>query len=213
MFHYVYRIDEIETGEFYIGSRSCNIHPSLDGYLGSMSTWKPCKENLRKTIIKDDFPDRTSAIECERDLINAHIKDPLNRNYHIPGKGFHTIGLDRSGKNNSFYDKKHSDETRKKMKESALSRNINSENEELRRKKISESLTGQKKPKSFSDNMSKARRGENNPYAKFLKENNIEHANKGKKYEKTECPHCKKLVAITKAKQWHFDNCKEKQNI
>ncbi len=32
-------------------------------------------------------------------------------------------------------------------------------------------------------------------------------AQKGKKYEKVECPHCHKMVAIIKAKQWHFDNC------
>jgi ribosomal protein L37AE/L43A len=32
-------------------------------------------------------------------------------------------------------------------------------------------------------------------------------AHKGKTYEKVECPHCHKMVAHIKAKQWHFDNC------
>lgn len=32
-------------------------------------------------------------------------------------------------------------------------------------------------------------------------------AQKGKTYEKVECPHCHKMVACIKAKQWHFDNC------
>ncbi len=32
-------------------------------------------------------------------------------------------------------------------------------------------------------------------------------AQKGKTYEKVECPHCHKMIAHIKAKQWHFDNC------
>lgn len=32
-------------------------------------------------------------------------------------------------------------------------------------------------------------------------------AQKGKTYEKIECPHCHKMIAHIKAKQWHFDNC------
>jgi hypothetical protein len=34
--------------------------------------------------------------------------------------------------------------------------------------------------------------------------------NKGKVMDKTECPHCGKLVDIGNGKRWHFDNCKEK---
>jgi len=34
--------------------------------------------------------------------------------------------------------------------------------------------------------------------------------NKGKEMEKTECPHCGKLVDIGNGKRWHFDKCKQK---
>lgn len=34
--------------------------------------------------------------------------------------------------------------------------------------------------------------------------------NKGKEMEKTECPHCSKLVDIGNGRRWHFDNCKLK---
>lgn len=34
--------------------------------------------------------------------------------------------------------------------------------------------------------------------------------NKGKVMDKSECPHCNKLVDIANGKRWHFDNCKSK---
>ena len=93
MYHYVYRLDHIETGEFYIGSRSSKYHPTMDKYMGSMVSWKPDKSKLIKKIIKDDFKNREGAIKYEAELITENINDSLNRNFHIPGKGFHTVGL------------------------------------------------------------------------------------------------------------------------
>ena len=93
MYHYVYRLDHLETGEFYIGSRSSKVHPSLDSYMGSMSTWKPDKTKLKKTILRDDFKNRTDAIQFEAENITKCINEDLNRNYHIPPNSFHTIGM------------------------------------------------------------------------------------------------------------------------
>ncbi|MCK9576040.1 MAG: hypothetical protein WC979_00575 [Candidatus Pacearchaeota archaeon] len=92
MHHYVYRIEHIETKQFYIGSRSSKVHPRLDNYLGSMSVWKPDKTKLKKEILKDDFICREDAIKFESDEIAKFIDDPLNENYYIPNKGFHTVG-------------------------------------------------------------------------------------------------------------------------
>ena len=92
MYHYVYRIEHIETGEFYIGSRSSKKHPSLDNYLGSMKVWNPDKTKLKKTILKDDFLDRESAIIFESKQIMSNIENNLNRNYNVPSSGFHTNG-------------------------------------------------------------------------------------------------------------------------
>lgn len=103
MYHYVYRLDHIETGEFYIGSRSSKVHPSLDAYLGSMSIWKPNKTKLKKIILKDDFENRDAAMKFEAEEISKVINEDLNRNYHIPNKKFHTVGVvivkDKNGKN------------------------------------------------------------------------------------------------------------------
>ncbi|MCK9574704.1 MAG: hypothetical protein WC979_03395 [Candidatus Pacearchaeota archaeon] len=92
MYHYVYRIEHIETKQFYIGSRSSEVHPTLDSYLGSMKTWKPDKTKLKKEIIKDDFICREDALKFETEEITNCIEDPLNENYYIPFNGFHTIG-------------------------------------------------------------------------------------------------------------------------
>lgn len=37
--------------------------------------------------------------------------------------------------------------------------------------------------------------------------------NKGVEMEKIECPHCGKLSDKGNSKRWHFDNCKEKNNV
>jgi hypothetical protein len=104
--HYVYGIYHKDTFEFYFGSRSCkgNVDKDID-YKGSMITWKPNKDQLIKKIIKSNFVSREEAILLEKELIKKNIKNPLNRNYNIPGKGFHS----------GFLNKTHSNETLAKI--------------------------------------------------------------------------------------------------
>lgn len=232
MYHYVYRLEHTETLEYYIGSRSSKLHPTMDKYMGSMRTWKPDKTKLSKTILEMNFSDRDSANEYERMVIIESVTDPLNRNKNIPGIGFHTAGMvqvkdnmgkcflvpvdDESLKNGevTYYwkDKKHSDEARKKMSESAKIRKIIPENEMIRREKISINSPQRGIPRSeeFKENLSKARMGENNPYSKYLRDNNLENPTKGKKYDKVECPYCNRMIAISIIHIAHLDKCKNK---
>lgn len=90
MYHYVYKLENYETGEYYFGSRTCRNHPSLDCYLGSMKVWKPEKKKLIKTILEYNFVNRDDAIEYEKNLIKDNINHPLNRNYSIPDRKFYT---------------------------------------------------------------------------------------------------------------------------
>ena len=230
MYHYVYKLEHIETSEFYIGSRSCKCHPTLDSYKGSMMTWKPDKNMLKKTIIRDDFKNRDDAMKFESETILNNIKNPLNMNFSIPGKNFHCVGMltvrDPEGKTflTSISDErilngdlrpvrlgeKHTKEVRKKMSESAKNRKITEENEKLRKEKISKTMKGIPKSKDFSENMSLTRRGENNPYRKYLKSNNMESSTKGKVYEREQCPHCKRMISRTVIHVAHLDNCKKK---
>lgn len=93
MNHYVYKISDPITKEYYIGVRSTKMNIESDSYMGSYISWKPInKDRLIKEVI-ETFSDRESAQEYEIDLIKTHINNDLNRNYHIPGKGFHTVGI------------------------------------------------------------------------------------------------------------------------
>ena len=103
MYHYVYKLELPETKEYYFGSRTSKVEPiKAVYYLGSMKSWKPDKKKLVKTIIRSDFENREECIRYERELIIKHRLDCLNRNAHIPGVGFLTIGLgqyiDENGK-------------------------------------------------------------------------------------------------------------------
>jgi hypothetical protein len=89
MKHYVYRIEDKKTGEFYFGSRTCKCNIEEDRYMGSPVIWKPNKENLYKIILKSDFVNREDALLYEKRLVEENIKHPLNRNYSIPTKGFY----------------------------------------------------------------------------------------------------------------------------
>ena len=115
MYHYVYKIEDPATGEFYFGSRTSLCLPSDDtSYKGSMRTWKPeDTSRLVKTILNESFASRDEANFYEYDIIKLHIKDPLNRNYSLPGPEFHTVGKDCSKDKNGFFGKNHACETKK----------------------------------------------------------------------------------------------------
>lgn len=104
----------------------------------------------------------------------------------------------------------HSDEVKEKMSESAKTRKTTEENENLRRSKISKTTKGVPKSKEFVEYMSENRKGENNPYSKYLKANNLESHLKGKIYERQECPHCKRMISKSVITVKHLDNCKMK---
>ena len=116
IFFYVYRLDHIETSEFYYGSRKCECEPANDNYWGSMKTWKPDKTKLIKTIIQSDFTNHVEMIELEKKLILENNKNPLNRNYAIPSAKFYlTKPEDCIGDKNGFFSKHHTDEHKKRV--------------------------------------------------------------------------------------------------
>jgi hypothetical protein len=117
MYHYVYKVEDPITKEYYIGSRSCKCLPSEDTmYKGSTKTWIPNNYDLlEKEIIQEDFINREDALIFESTLIEKHIKDTLNRNYAQPGPKFHTVGKDCSGELNGFHNKNHDKATKLKI--------------------------------------------------------------------------------------------------
>jgi len=102
--------------------------------MGSMVAWKPNKNDLIKTILNDKFLTREEAIKEEIQLIKENINNPLNKNYNIPGLGFHNTGrvfeksvrdkmrLARLGDKNPRYGNPHSEETKEKIRIKAKGR-------------------------------------------------------------------------------------------
>lgn len=92
-YHYVYKLTDITTNEFYYGSRSCDHSPDEDSdYMGSMVTWNPVKENLVKDLIEINFNTRDDAMLYENEIIKKYINDELNRNYATPYGKFYRLG-------------------------------------------------------------------------------------------------------------------------
>jgi hypothetical protein len=155
MYYYIYKMTNPNTGEFYIGRRKTDIEPELDiKYRGSMLAWSR-EENFDKTIlVKEvlikDIQTFDELCELESSIIESVIKDPLNKNAHIPSKGFVCKGHSKEtrqklsehfkGKPNPNYPKKLSDEARKNMSEAAKGRIISDETKE----KLSNALSNRK---------------------------------------------------------------------
>lgn len=163
MRHYVYRIEEKYTKEFYWGVRSCKCDPFKDNYLGSMKAWKPNRENLVKTYIRE-YSTRELANEAEHIIIKYFknkVMFPLNRNYHDT-KNWCTFGLSHS----------FSEEARKKISKALKNKKQSSETIDNRANKLTgrkhddetiikmkNSASGKKFSESHKNKMSKARKG------------------------------------------------------
>jgi len=136
--HYLYKVTDRTTGEYYIGSRTCKCKPIDDTrYLGSPSTWKPNKKNLIKEILEEGFENREMALEKESELIRKYIDDPLNRNYYIPTRGFHNLGKSNPIKGKTYEEIFGEDGGRKRREElskSGKGRYIGPMSEEHKRK-------------------------------------------------------------------------------
>jgi hypothetical protein len=116
---YVYRVDDPITGEFYIGSRKSTKNPNEDvEYKGSPKKWKPeDRPRLTKEILME-FSSSEEMLRYEANLIRENIKNPLNRNYSIPGEKWTQIGKNCTGDLNGFYGKSHSEDTVIRISES-----------------------------------------------------------------------------------------------
>lgn len=105
------------------------------------------------------------------------------------------MSLAKKGRPSTFTGKKHSEESKRRMSESAKRRGIPEE----RQKKMALARTGIKRG-PFSDEhrakLSAAHKGRPNKH-------------KGVSYGVTECPHCNKVGGAPGMKRHHFNNCKK----
>lgn len=157
MNHYVYKIIDPITNEYYIGVRSTKDNIESDSYMGSYLSWKPKNEDKLIKEVIETFSNRKKAQEHEIELIKLYIDDDLNRNYHIPGKGFHMQGNSHTNETKQKIakmkkGKRHSLKTRKQMSES----HKGIIKDDTWRENLSQSLSGKKKSESHKKKMSES---------------------------------------------------------
>lgn len=145
-YFYVYRIDNLVNGKYYIGKGSCICSPTDDvSYLGSGIALKKAikkygKDNFRK-IILEVFIDENDAYDHEAKLVTMkQVKEKDCYNITTGGCGVgsgeacwnygktlskkHRESISRSsrgregmsGKNNPFYGRRHTEESLEKMR-------------------------------------------------------------------------------------------------
>ena len=144
----VYRIDDTETGHYYIGMHMGNIFE--DGYWGGgrgmvAHLRKHGKGNLKRVVLHE-LTDEINCADMEAELVTWDtVNDPLclNRqpggNYQGPLSNETRKRLSEShrgkvglrGEENGMYGKSHSEESRKKMSEAHIG---HSHSEETKRK-------------------------------------------------------------------------------
>lgn len=191
MYHYFYKITNNINGKYYYGVHSTNNLD--DGYMGSgkylhNAYKKHGISNFTKTILKY-FNDSDSMYLYESEVVDKNIvKDKNSYNIALGGRtGFRanllpqdeynkyceTMSIATLGEKNGFYGKTHTNETRKKLSESASKRTGEknpfygkSHNDETR-SKISKANSGRHPSEEARNKMSEAQKQRKGEKAAF----------------------------------------------
>ena len=140
MKHYLYKIINIETNQYYIGVRS-HKDPQTDKYMGSSSIWtkdwiKENKDILIKEIIDESFQTREDANIGEVDLLQKYELDDFCINCLYKRIPSH-LGTKQSkewinkrihsGERAPMYGKHHTEETKQKLSNTLKGREVSKE--------------------------------------------------------------------------------------
>ena len=141
--HYLYKIINTKTNEYYVGVRSCDCNIELDPYMGSSQKWnkKYIKEN--KNILKKEILNILDSREIadieEVNLLKSCEKDTLCINI-LYDKIPNHLGVKQSdewinkrkmiGEKNGMYGKHHSEESKQKISDSLKNRVLSDEHKE-----------------------------------------------------------------------------------
>lgn len=89
--HYVYKIENVETSEYYIGVRSCQCEIEEDSYMGSSTVWNREYLYTNKTVlikhILDVLDNRPLANIVEAETLAQCYGDKLCINVDFSAKG------------------------------------------------------------------------------------------------------------------------------
>lgn len=83
VFHYVYKTTNIETGEYYIGARTCYGEPLDDAYVGSGEWVKDQDKSALSKEVISLHGSRSELAEAETEEIRAHIANAECKNKRV----------------------------------------------------------------------------------------------------------------------------------
>ena len=199
---YIYKTTNLLNNKIYIGLNRSPISET-ENYYGSGVAFKKAfkkygRENFKKEIL-EECNTITELDNRERYWI-SYLNATGPNGYNITKGGY--------GNTKGMKGKKHSDETKEKLRQANLGKVMSSEIKE----KISESSKGkQYNPwsKESRNKMSESRKGVKHSEETKMKMSN---AHKGKLYgpEHIACPHCGKEGKSNAMYRWHFNNCNKK---
>lgn len=165
---FIYALECPTTGEIRYVGKSNNPKNRYYEHLRERGNSYKC--NWIQSLIKNGLKPELIIIEVvnsdiwkERECywINYYKENNIKlTNSTLGGDDFGTIGL-RFGKDNPFYNKKHSEESRKKIRESRAKQIISSKSEESK-KKTSDKLKGRTFSSETIERMRVGQRGNNN---------------------------------------------------
>lgn len=148
MYYIIYKTTNLLNNMIYIGShQTANLN---DGYLGSGKYLKKAikkygKENFKFEILYF-FSSKEEMFSKEREIVNeSFVKDPLTYNLKVGGSG------GNPGIIGAFKGRKHTEETKEKIRHSALNYRVTEET----RIKISKNNWAKKDPNAHRQHMRK----------------------------------------------------------
>ena len=136
----------------------------------------------------------------------------------MKGENNPNFGKDRSGENNPMFGNHHTLEACEKMSKAKKGENhpmFGNHHTSETKQKISKVMKGRYVSDETKEKISKARKGKTGETAPNYGNHHTEEARKKiseslKGKPKLTCPYCSKECSPSNAKQWHFDNCKQK---
>jgi hypothetical protein len=155
-------------------------------------------ENFRKDIL-EYFVSRDDMFAREKNIVTEEfVKDNTTYN-NVVGGNKPPIG--------AFTSRTHSDKTKQKIKEARAKQKITPETKE-KMKENHVGMLGKKHTTSTKQKISEANVGK---ILSDITKKKQSDALKGKKKSIVRCPWCDKEGGLPQMKQWHFDNCKNKE--
>ena len=213
---FVYKWQNIQTGEYYIGVHKGSVD---DGYIGSgkkfIAKYRSAPTAFKRTIIQK-FKTYQDALALESQLVTKDLilsdSSCLNLKPGGEGGGFSFWDNDKRLSHSQMLRERWSDESYKIKMSLSLSAVHTAEHKKRQMeagnyfpyKKIDQKKRVNSRKKNvggYGKHMIGVPKSDKTKAALSLK---------AKARERIDCPHCNKNGPIPQMKRWHFDQCKEK---